>query len=253
MKIYSWNILFRNSKLDRAFDFVKKSDFDLFCLQEVPQHFLDRLRTLPCHVAYTVDIDRLSVPNYLVILSRYPISREARFPFPDYWPHLPLRTRLFMHLSHPFYFSKIRNRSGHFADIKSPRGMIRIFNLHLILAHPSLRLKEFEIAMAERDPDLPTIVCGDFNILEAVLINIFNWLLGGTVTDALLHRRERITIEERFVTHEFTNALRGEVTHPLSQSQLDHILIPPQFSIQEAQVLPDRTGSDHHPIYIEVS
>ena len=37
MKIYSWNMLFRNTDLDRAFSFIKSLDFDVFCLQEVPE------------------------------------------------------------------------------------------------------------------------------------------------------------------------------------------------------------------------
>jgi len=106
--------------------------------------------------------------------------------------------------------------------------------------------------MAERDPSIPTIVCGDFNILESLHITPLNWVFGGRMRD-VLHRRERTHIEERFVEHELTNALRGSTTHPITQSQLDHILLSHSFTIKNAAVLPDRIGSDHHPIFVEVS
>jgi endonuclease/exonuclease/phosphatase family metal-dependent hydrolase len=107
--------------------------------------------------------------------------------------------------------------------------------------------------MLARDASVPTIVCGDFNILEKPHITLLNWILGGRATDALFYTRERTTIEERFVEHDLHNALRGAVTHPLSRSQLDHILASNTFSIKDASVLPDRVGSDHHPIRVEVA
>ncbi len=259
MKIYSWNMLFRNRELERAFAFIAASDFDIFCLQEVPEEFLKRLQTLPCFIAFRTDVERLlkegAVRNFVVILSKYPIAAQGEIPYPDYWHLLPLRTRLFVYLMRPFHFSKIRNRGAVFADVRVP-GMqtaVRVFNLHLILAQPAWRLKEFETAMAERDPLRPTIVCGDFNTLQAPHISILNWLLGGRVSDVALHNRERTHIERRFVEHRLTNALSGGVTHPLSQSQLDHILVSRSFSVKNASVLSDRVGSDHHPIRVEVS
>ncbi|MDO8566641.1 MAG: endonuclease/exonuclease/phosphatase family protein [bacterium] len=257
MKIYSWNMLFRNKELDRAFEFIARSDFDIFCLQEVPEAFLARLKRLPFSVASRVDVERLftrgTKRNFVVTLSKHPITAYGEIPFPDYSHLLPLRTRIFVRLMRPFHFSKIRNRGGLYVDIIAGKTAMRIFNLHLILAQPAWRLKEFETAMAERDASRPTIICGDFNILETRHIAPLNWLLGGRVSDALFHRRERTNIEQHFVEHELTNAFSGAVTHPLSQSQLDHILVSHSFLIKKAEVLPDRIGSDHHPICVEVT
>jgi endonuclease/exonuclease/phosphatase family metal-dependent hydrolase len=256
MKIYSWNMLFRNKELDRAFDFISHSDFDVFCLQEVPTTFLERLKTLPYHMSYRIDVERIfpsgDLPNYVVILSKHAITSQGEIPFPDYWHLLPFRTRLFVLLMRPWGFSKIRNRGGMHVDIMIGEQRTRVFNLHLILAHPAWRLSEFEKAMAERDPTLPTIVCGDFNILESPHITPLNWLFGGKVRD-VLHKRERMHIEKRFVEHALTNALRGNMTHPISRSQLDHILVSHQFSVENAKVIADSTGSDHHPIFVEVA
>jgi endonuclease/exonuclease/phosphatase family metal-dependent hydrolase len=154
----------------------------------------------------------------------------------------------------PLGFSKMRNRGAIFADVRIPSGpLVRVFNLHLILANPSWRLKEFEQAMTERDASRSTIVCGDFNTLEKPHITLLNFILGGRVTDALLYKRERTHIEKRFVEHSLINPLRGMTTHTASRSQLDHILVSHSFSIKNASVLPDRMGSDHHPIRVEIA
>lgn len=257
MTIYSWNMLFRNRERDRVLDFVSKSDFDIFCLQEVPGSFLPRLKELPYHIAYAVDMERLfpykPIMTYNVILSRYEIAGQHAIPFPDYQDILPLRTRIAVQLLRMVHFSKIRNRNGIVADLRTPSGLLRVINLHLILAHPDWRLQEFECAMVERDVTKPTIVCGDFNILERPHIAPLNWILGGRVTDALRYTRERTTIEKRFVAHELVNALRGQRTHSVSRSQLDHILVSSHFAIKDARVLPERYGSDHHPISVEVT
>lgn len=249
-------MLYRNRELDRAFDFIAQSDFDIFCLQEVSEAFLARLQKLPCHIASRTDVEKLygseTVPMYNVILSRHPVTTQGEIPFPDYWPLLPLRTRIFVHLMPNKYFSRIRNRGGLYADITVGKKSVRVFNLHLVLAQPAWRLKEFEMAMAERDSSRPTIVCGDFNTIEAPHISILNWLLGGKVSDVFFHRRERTNIQEHFVQHELVNALAGSITHQLSRSQLDHILVSHSFAIKNASVIPDRFGSDHHPISVEV-
>lgn len=257
MIIYSWNILYRNRELDRAFEFISHTPFDIFCLQEVPEAFLERLKTLPYTVESRVDTDKLfrsgAVRMYNVILSKHPIEKRGEIPFSDYSADMTLFTRLFVAFMRPFHLSLARNRGGLYADVVAPNGRVRIFNLHLALTHPSRRLAEFELAMAEHDPKQPAIVCGDFNIIETRPMTLLNWLMGGRLSDAFLATRERTQIEERFVSHSLVNALSGSVTHSLSRSQLDHILVSHSFSIKNAEVLPDTIGSDHHPIRVEVA
>lgn len=250
-------MLFRNKELDRAFAFIAEADFDVFCLQEVPEHFLPRLKALPYHCSAAIDVVRLlpagEEPNYVVILSRFPIVSSDTIPFPDYWPNLPFQARLFVRLLRPAGFSRIRSRGGQYVDLDTPRGVVRLFNLHLVLANPEWRFAELEKAMLERNHGQPTIVCGDFNILESLHITPLNWVFGGRVGDALFHKRERTHIEKRFVAHELTNALRGKVTHAISRSQLDHVLVSRHFSIKNAVVIADSAGSDHNPIRVEVA
>jgi endonuclease/exonuclease/phosphatase family metal-dependent hydrolase len=257
MKIYSWNMLYRNKELDRAFEFISHTDFDVFCLQEVPEAFLARLKTLPLHIAFRTDTEKIlparTVSMYNVILSKHLITAQGEISFPEYWHLLPLRTRLFVHLMPSRFFARIRNRGGLYTDITTQEVSVRVFNLHIVLAQPAWRLKEFELAMTRRDPSRPTIVCGDFNTIESPRISLLNWILGGPVTDALLYKRERTRLEKNFVEHELVNPLYGGITHPLSQSQLDHILVSHSLSVKNAEIIPDRMGSDHHPIRVEIS
>lgn len=257
VKVYSWNMLFANKKLDQALEFVRGTDADVFCLQEVPEPMLEMLKQLPYELSYRSDMVKLfpsgPVPSYNVILSRYPITNRGEVTYPDYWPLLPLRARTFVRLMRPFRFSKIRDRGGLYADVQSKQGPVRVFNLHLVLAHPAWRLKEFELAMVERTPGMPTIVCGDFNVLESPKATLLNWMFGGNVGDVFFWRRERIVIEQRFVAHELANVHAGKRTHPFSRSQLDHILVSNDCSAENARVVPQLHGSDHLPITAEIT
>ncbi len=255
MKIYSWNIFFRNGQLERASEFIRNLDFDVLCLQEVPEEFLDKLRKLPVHIAFAPDVDRVYSRrierNYLVILSRHNIVSHSKFSLE--MPHQPLRTRLFVQAMRPIHWSRVRNRHGFFADIEVEGFLkpVRVFCLHLILGYPEARRKEFEAAMREYDPVLPAIVCGDFNILDTPFVAPFNWLLGGRVSDALAYQRERREFENRIASLDLVNPLNGRRTHLISR-QLDHILISRKLSVSSAHVMRERIGSDHYPIRVEL-
>ncbi len=256
MIIYSWNMLYLNRELDRALEFIRHSDFDIFCLQEVPEAFRKSLEALPYTSTYEIDTEKVSgsavTPMYNVILSKVPVVAQGEISFADTWSNLPFRTRFFIFVMKPFHFSETRNRKGLYVDVDVQGIPVRLFNLHLALAHPGQRLVEFERAMAEQDMTRQTIVCGDFNILESFHIVILNWLLGGPVQDVIFHKKERTHIEKRFMEYSLINPLRGSITHPFSRSQLDHILVPNLFSITSASVVHDRHGSDHCPIRVEV-
>lgn len=257
MQIYSWNMLYRNEEQDRAFEFIKESDFDIFCLQEVPEVFLARLRTLPYHLAAEVEVERLLPSgvnrNYVVTLSRYPILHDSVISYPDYWSLLPLRARLFVHLMPSRYFSRIRNRGGHYADVVVDGVTVRVVNVHLVQAHPAWRLQELATALSTLDPAKRSVVCGDFNTHSKPYTALINWILGGRISDFLFYQRERAQVDQTIRAHDLINPLAGKVTHDFSRSQLDHILVSSAFSVQSAQVIPDRYGSDHHPILAHVA
>lgn len=259
MIIYSWNMLFRNKAPDRALDFIARMPFDIFCLQEVPEEFLDRLRALPYHMSVASEVERVFAGQqslqYLVTLSRAPIVNDGRIPLPYREVGLPLRARLFVRamVGLRLWALWVSNRHAAYIDIETDRSVVRVFNMHLPLATPRWRAEEFETVMLERDHALPTVACGDFNILEKPHITPISWVLGGTTGDMFFYKRERRDVERRFATHQLTNPLKQSSTHPLSRSQLDHILVSDSFAITRAGVISDRMGSDHHPIVVEVA
>ncbi|MBU6321451.1 MAG: endonuclease/exonuclease/phosphatase family protein [Patescibacteria group bacterium] len=257
MTIYSWNMLYRNKRPAEALAFVRDAGADIFCLQEVPAELLDELCASYPHSAYAIEMDRLipagAVSTYSVILSRHPIAASGTIALPEWDDVLPWRTKAMIRALRPLGWSRIKNRNAVWADIDSPAGRVRALCVHLTLSNPGWRLAEFEAAMLERDPSLPTIVAGDFNILEKPHIAPLNWFAGGRISDAFRYRRERMIVEARFAAHELTNPLRGARTQTLSRSQLDHILVSRYFSVATAEVISDRHGSDHHPIAVTLT
>jgi len=259
MKVLSWNMLFTNSHLERALAFLRSADADIICLQEVPKQFLLQLRALPYELVSAQEIERVHrsgrSAQYLVILSRYPIRRRQAVRLPLRDTHDPLRTRLFVRVMRALgvWAQGVGDRHALIADLDTHDGIVRAFNLHLPLHRFAWRQEEFELALAERDATIPTIVCGDFNTLESRRIAVLSWLLGGRFASAVRWRRERTNMQERFDAHGLTNPLRGRITHPLSNSQLDHILASKHFFVGESAAQRETIGSDHRPIFAVLS
>jgi endonuclease/exonuclease/phosphatase family metal-dependent hydrolase len=256
MVMYSWNMLFRNTKLPEALTFIRESAFDVFCLQEVPEEFLEKLSAEFPMLSYAVETSRIHngevSRQYLVTLSRHPIRQTTASPITTRAVSAPYRASLFTKLmvALRLWAYGVGDREYLYTDIEVDGTMLRIYNLHLPLKHPSWRMEEFELALANRDHTVATVVCGDFNVIESPHIAILNWFLGGSLSDALLYTRERLSIEKKFVEYALQNPLRGKNTHPLSRSQLDHILVSRELFVREASVIPRRFGSDHHPIRV---
>jgi len=242
---------YQNPDLERAFSFIANLDFDVLCLQEVPERFLERLKKLPYNMAHSLDIQRFergeTIRNYCVILTRHTVLSTKPLMFPDL--RRPLRTKLLQFAL--WRLRRIEKRGSLCADIALPAGTFRVFCLHLTLSYPERLMREFDLAMKQPDPETPTIVCGDLNIVESPCISVLNWLEGGRVRDIFAWRSERREMEKKFAELDLQNPLRGTHTQTIARSQLDHILVPKNLRIVQAKVLPDRYGSDHNPVFVE--
>lgn len=261
MKIYSWNVLFKNKKLNDVLAFIEGLDFDILALQEVSEDLLERLKALPFNLASSVDTARTNATgktstDSLVILSRHPIEKQESVVFPVDWYQGPVAWQAklagkLLSWRHPY-----KNKSGLRVEISLPNPKrVQIFCTHLavVFATPAVRQKEFDFLMQKRNKDIPTIFCGDFNILELPHIALLNWLSGGKLSDWIFWWRERETFKSKFLEYSLQNPLQGMMTHPIAFSQIDHILIPKDFPVLSRKVLQSKFGSDHNPVMVEIA
>jgi endonuclease/exonuclease/phosphatase family metal-dependent hydrolase len=255
MKIYSWNVLCFNRKVSEVCDFIENLDFDVLCLQEVTNEMLARIQRMPFHNAYHLDVLRLfsknnQEKNYVVILSRHEFLGTGTMQFPN----LPLRahTRAFIGFMSIFKWSWITERGAIYVDVKINEKKIRIFSVHLTLSGPGNRADEFALLAKHLPINHSSLVCGDFNVIEYGPLKILNFLLGSPLRESTPWYPERKLFEERFKNLQLHNPLRGMVTHKFSRSQLDHILVSDEITVKNAWVVPDRHGSDHQPVGVEI-
>ena len=257
MKIYSWNMLYRNLEQDRALEYIKNLDFDALCLQEVPENFLERLKTLPYHLVHALDVvftktrrrNKEETRLYHVILSRHVITASDTFEFLPLV--LPYRTHLLVLLKEGIR-GTLDKRGALYADIKLDKGLIRVFSLHLTLSSPSDRAREFGIIQNFLPKGFPAILAGDFNIVEHPLTKPFHWFFGASLAESSPWHDERSEVERRFWGWGLQNPLKGKITLGVSLSQLDHILVPQDAHVLQAEVVKDTYGSDHNPVFVEV-
>ncbi len=258
MIIYSWNMFYENKTLDQAFEFIKNSPFDIFCLQEVPEAFLSKLKTLPCEMAYVKEIELTTSSTqfavYSVTLSKTPLIEQGEASYANTKSNLgSLIIRSIIDLPRAERVTKWENRKSFFITVQNGSEMFQVFNLHLPLTFPAQRMKELIETMSHCKSEKQVIVCGDFNILETFYIASLNWLFGGKLSDWFFYKRERTSMQKYFENLSLSNPLRGHSTHPISRSQLDHILVPQHAKIHKAAVIKNRFGSDHNPIMVEIS
>lgn len=254
MKIYSWNMFVHNADADAAIAYIAQLHFDVLCLQEVPESVCERLKQLPYHTAESTDarFDGRDEHSRIVILTPHEIRASERFALPAL--RRTVRSRVFIRFMHLWGWRYVEGREGVWADIALPGSdEVRIFNLHLSLSYPESRHREFELALAQADAARPMVICGDFNVVESWRVTLLNWLQGGRLGDIFYKHRERRAFEARIKALGLANPLRGVQTQAIARSQLDHILIPHNWIVEQATVIADRHGSDHNPIRVEAN
>ncbi len=256
MKIYSWNVNCLNKNLDAVFEFIRTREFDVMCLQEVPEALLQRLRKLPYSCVSHVDFRRLSSKNagpyHVAILTPHKMISGKSF-FVSRGLSQPLRTKVLIRLMRVFGWSEIEDRGAIYADINLPNSsqILRIFSAHLRNDGPRERRKEFDILAKHLVPGQNAIVCGDLNIIDPPLLKMFNWAMGSSLLEGMPWYPERKIAEQTFGALGLQNPLYKKHTHTIFPSQLDHILIPQDWRVKHSEILYDSMGSDHYPILIE--
>jgi endonuclease/exonuclease/phosphatase family metal-dependent hydrolase len=255
MKIYSWNVFCFNKKLNEVTKYISTLDFDVLCLQEVTPQLLAKLKQLPFHITYHIDVLRLYKKdavemNYVVLLSKHELRSHGTLQFADF--PFPLYTRAIIRTMEYFKWSWIAERGAVYADIKIGTQLVRIFSIHLTLWGPGNRAEEFKLLANSLPKGQAAIICGDFNVIEYGPMKLTNILLGASIRQSTPWYPERKLFEALFTTYGLRNPLRGKVTHAFSRSQLDHILVTKEIRIQNAWVEKETHGSDHLPVAIQI-
>lgn len=237
-------------------EYIKNLDFDVLCLQEVTPVLLKELESLPFHLTKHIDVIRLfsnnrKEYNYVVILSKQPFTNTGTLQFFDF--PFPLHTRIFIAIMSLLNWSLISERGAVYADLPFEGTLIRVFSVHLTLWGAGNRAKEFDAVLGHIQPGVPTVVAGDFNVVEYPPMKILNWLLGAPLREGMPWYPERALFEERFAEAGFQNPLRKKITHKFSHSQLDHIVISKDLTASDAKVHTESHGSDHQPVSVRIT
>jgi endonuclease/exonuclease/phosphatase family metal-dependent hydrolase len=256
MKIYSWNVFCYNRHIPKVAEYIRDLDFDVLCLQEVTPQLLTALKLMPFHLAYHIDVIRLFMGgkqehNYVAILSKQPFVNKGSLQFFNF--PFPFHTRIFIFCMSLWRFSFATERGAVYVDVPFRDTTLRIFSVHLTLWGPDNRAKEFDAVMDHVEPSAPTVIAGDFNVIEYGPMKILNWLMGAPLSKGMPWYPERDLFEERFVSAGFNNPLRGKVTHPFSRSQLDHILVSKDLTVGDVYVEKERHGSDHQAVSVTLT
>lgn len=244
-------MLYRNLKQDEAFDFISNLDFDVLCLQEVPEEFLPRLAALPYQMATTTDATltrgAATLTMHHAILTPHPLHASASFDMPSL--SLPLRALIGLRLKEGW--AGLAKREGLYADIDLPTGLVRVFSVHPAVLSPSARARDFDAIAKYFSEGSSLIIAGDFNTADHPIAKPFSWLFGASFREALPWHNERAEVERLFAKWGLQNPLRGKVTLGITLSQLDHILVPKSAEVVKAEVMRDTHGSDHNPVFVE--
>lgn len=253
MRIYSWNVYYHCKTPEKQLEYIKHLDFDVLCLQEVPEHLLKHLRVLPYYLVSATDISFFSKKKeqtiHSVIISRYPIRAWKPIVFPKIT--LPPQTRILLKMHTGW--SGFRRHGSVYADIDTGDGVVRVFSLHLSLSNPSDRKRQLKIVGGLIPKKFPVVVAGDFNIIERSSVKLLSWFTGSSVREMMPWHRERAQVEAQFKEWRLANPLHGKVTHAFSHSQLDHILVPQGTKVAKAEVIRKTYKSDHHPVFVEIA
>lgn len=252
MRIITWNIRKDNKKAQDAILFALSQNPDILCLQEVPQNILEYLRETPgytVHASYDFISKNPEKHGYTVTLTRLPVSDEREIPYDRNMNQSIMNRYLYEKLIH-----QVEQHNAILITIQTDKGLLHVVNTRLSCAvNTRSRLIEFQ-NMIERVPsDIPTIFCGDYNVVDSQLVNrVTGWVRGFKRPDYKLNERKEF--EKLFNKHNLINIFRGRSTSLVNRPllQFDHILIPKTVVVTHKELFKRRYGSDHKMLLVDI-
>jgi len=240
MNIFSWNVS-RNNSNGSMYDLLSSDEYDVICLQEVNEAFLNELQERLCDYSIHVANETLTTASkvhrlYLVTLTK------PKIIFSKSIDHESCKTA--------FYRLTKREISIQysFVDICLENVEYRIFNSHLqCVAPPNVREKQFLQMKGDFREDRHNIICGDLNTFHKPFLFFIGPVLSYTRKDYLIN-------ESRLYNDlsGLKNPLNKKHTSVYMSGQLDYILLPEYFEVQESKVMKSlKKGSDHYPVSVK--
>lgn len=239
MKIVTWNALRTNLNIIDGVEKLLAAGHDVICLQEIPQKDKNTLKELTPYSTYIEDCIHKGGISYNMVLSKHPITSVQTLPHRP-WSSLTLRIR---NRKDGMFFQKV--------EILKEGVIWQVINTHLILnAPPLIRIAEWIRMSRHMAPHNRTLICGDFNTFASPLWSIIvAWYMDYRWKDFFTHERKQM---EAFLR-------KKKLINPFSQRtqtylpyQLDFILFKESLKFSNATRWPERYGSDHWPLSIQL-
>jgi len=224
LRVLTYNVNYGGARPDLAADIIRNSDADIVCLQETNLQWEQYLRQ-ELRRDYPVAQFRESrtrMGGGFGFLAKVPAREVAYVPSDTGW------------------------FDGWIMKFETTLGPVQVINVHLrppysdsgsfvrgYFTTSGKRLDEMEKFYAARDPQLPTLVMGDFNDTEHS--EALRWLEGKGLTNAL----------PQFDRYNPTWTWQTSVV--TLKRRMDHIFYSPDFDCASAQVIP-AGASDHFPV-----
>lgn len=255
MRIISWNIRYGNSEAKNLISYALTFKPDILCLQELDSELIPWIRnTYPHYFVYGCLEVSHTDPHKQRFLCTVTNVRADRINVINY-------DQTHQHsIYEKLFFGKLHHWTERHAAlvITVPLAgvQLRIVNLHLSAADSAHeRITAFRYIVRNlRDLAIPTVFCGDFNIIDNMFYRLsLGWMLNYSRGDYRIS--ERRVFERIFQRFGFVNIFRNMSTYmfPWKGWQLDHILVSEYVRVSNYIIGKKRFNSDHRMILVDIT
>jgi exonuclease III len=248
MRITSWNVYGKNRDIENIIKFVKQSDADVICLQEISYDMLARLRKeFDWYFQATTDFFENNQEAFLVIMTRKPFTFSENNALSRNIKQTPYQR--FMRWQEVMSFQQV--------EYVLEGKKYLIVNIHLSNgAAPKRRIDEMRYILKtinNRNPDSEIVLCGDMNTFGNPFLNFFIAPFFNYKTSEIFTNDVK-EFTKLMKTNGFTDALPVATTQKLyfMNFKLDYIFLTNKSKVIKSDVIKDSFGSDHNPVYVEI-
>ena len=229
LTVASFNVNYRNRDFQRIEQAIVRSGADCVALQETPEGLEGHLKkSLHDRYPYQVAVGRrrASRSDRLTLLSRFPFKQNESLQSPVKW--FDAQRAVVAWNRYDVQILNLHLAPVHVGSHRSPGENIRAF-----WQSRMVHLKEVQVFASQLDPNLPTVICGDFNSLP---------------TDPTIRYLLQQGFQDSFRTcfdHPEQNPTWQYQANPLAPTaRIDYLLYSSSFRVSDC-LIDKATGSDH--------